>query len=36
MLAGFSIALGLLALAWVTFPYGLVIVAGLAWLMWKS
>jgi hypothetical protein len=36
MLAGLSIALGLLALAWVTLPYGVVILAGLAFLFWKS
>lgn len=36
MLAGLSIAVGLLALAWLTMPYGLVIVAGLAVLVWWS
>lgn len=32
-LAGISVLLGLLALAWVTMPYGLLILLGLAWLI---
>jgi hypothetical protein len=30
-LAGISIALGLLTLAWVTLPWGLILLAGLVW-----
>lgn len=36
MLAGLSILLGLLVLAWVTLPYGLVILAALGLLVWWS
>jgi hypothetical protein len=36
MLAGLSIVLGLLVIAWATLPYGLVILAGLGLLLWWS
>ncbi len=35
-LAGASIAIGVLALAWATMPYGLVLLVGLVWLAARS
>jgi hypothetical protein len=34
--AGLSVVVGLVGLAFVTMPYGLVILAGLAWVYSKS
>lgn len=34
--AGLSVAVGLVGLAIFTMPYGLVILAGLAWMYFKS
>jgi len=35
-LAGISVAIGLVVIAMTTMPYGVVILIGLAWLVWKS
>lgn len=35
-LASISVALGLLTLSAVTMPWGLLILAGMAWVYWKS
>lgn len=35
-LAGLSVTAGLVVLAFMTMPYGLVILAGLAWVVFRS